>query len=350
VKKLASIYPKLIKWVFNRFYRHPKQYISEFVIPNIGNPGKLIRGIKWKVLPQYKKFPPFIGLDPIVNCNIDCPMCSIPPKLLSNYKSRLTLNDFEKTLSCIKDSTNKVIFCHAGEPFLNKELFDMVKLVNEANIISWVGTNGTLLNSMNIERIIESDLDILQISFDGFSKESYEKYRVGADFNKVLAGVKVLAEQKKKLRRKKPLIEVFYLVNAYNYNEADEAGKYFSDLGVKFIPKGMNLNIHRRKDNKGNRDLEHWINPDVKYSMYARDEKGNLVFKEPLKKKCDTCQKPVINCSGEILLCCHDIFRTVKLGNINDFNFKEYWMSEKYMSIRKLASQRMLPVCKKCGK
>ncbi len=309
-----------------------------------------MRSFVWTFLPTHKKYPPFIIIDPIVKCNLNCPMCSVPPKTLPRYGSKLSLEEFTEIFEKIKNSTNRIGLAHAGEPFLNSQLIDMIELINKAGLISAVGTNATLFNKKNIQRIIKSELDILLISFDGFSKESYEKYRVRADFDKVLANITKLAVEKRKRKARKPVITVTYLVNAYNSHEVNDARDYFTGLGIKFQPKGINLNVHRRIDGLKQEVLEHWLDIDSPYSIYKKDEKGNVIFKEPPKLTCDTCEKPVITCSGDILICCHDIFESVTLGNIKDIVFKKFWLSKAYRNIRKMASQRKLRICRKCGK
>jgi|TARA_B100000315_G_scaffold234697_1_gene248981 MoaA/NifB/PqqE/SkfB family radical SAM enzyme len=341
---------RLLKDHYVRYYKYPKEWLAHFVVPNLHDPLKLSRAFKWAVLPKLRKFPTFIVIDPIVRCNLNCPLCSIPPKLLPNYGCELSLKDFKKTLDNIKSVTNHVFFSHAGEPFLNKQLLDMVELVNKYHMISSVGTNGTFLTARTIDRIFEIELDFLQISFDGFSKETYEKYRVKASFEKVLHNITELSKMKKSKKSKKPFISVTFLINAYNSHEIDDAAKYFKKMDIDFIPKGINLNLHRRKDKLNINDLAHWIDFENEHSMYRLDEKGHVIFKKPFKKVCDTCEKPVINCKGNILLCCHDIFNSVNLGKIYECEFEALWSSEHYTKLRKMASKRELPICKICGK
>ena len=338
-----------IKKLYRKAYRDPRDWVQEYLLPNINSAKKMSRLFQWTVLPKYRKMPPFIIIDPIVKCNVDCPLCSIPPKTLPHYGSKLSFEDFQIIFEKIKDATNQIYFCHAGEPFLNKELLDMVKLVSDADMISMVGTNGTLFNEKNIEKIFTSGLDFLQISFDGFSKETYEKYRVGANFEKVMEGIRQLAEKKKVLKSRKPFIELTFLINAYNIHEINAADQYFSSLGIRFRTKQTNLNVHRRLDGKTKEELSKWIPFNTRYSMYEMKTDGTIVNKEPIRNKCATCLKPVVNCKGEILLCCHDIYKTIDLGNIKDVNFKQMWNSPQYTKLREQAAKRKLPLCKKCG-
>ena len=339
-----------IRKIYHKYYINPRTWFIRFGLPNINDPKKLVRDVKWKLLPRYKKFPHFIIIDPIVKCNLDCPLCGIPPKILNDYGSKLSLEDFNKILNKVEGTTNHIVFCHAGEPFLNNEIYKMIKAVNDLHMVSSTVTNGTLLNKNNINEIIKSGLDFLQISFDGFSKVTYEKYRVGADFDKVFAGVKELIKTKKKGRWRKPHIEITYLIHAYNQHEFDKTRDYFKKLRIPVKPLSVNLNIHRRNDNKTLKDLEHWVPFGNEYFLYKKGDKGTIIRKTPGRIKCDTCMKPVIRCDGTILLCCHDIFESIKLGNIYDCNFKEFWMSERYRKIREKASVREFEVCKVCGK
>jgi radical SAM protein with 4Fe4S-binding SPASM domain len=65
---------------------------------------------------------------------------------------------------------------------------------------------------------------------------------------------------------------------------------------------------------------------------------------------CTTWNSPIIHCTGEVLLCCHDIFNTVKIGNVLERRFEDIWNDPEYQKIRSLARERRLPVCQQCGK
>lgn len=341
---------KIAKKIFIKYLQGPLSWWREFGFPNITNFKKVIRGVQWAFGSGYTQYPPFVVIDPVVKCNLNCPLCSIPPQILPHEGTKLSKKDFGEILHKIKRVTNKVLFCHAGEPFLNLELFTMIEMVNDKQMMSMVGTNGTMLHRENREKIFESGLDSLQISFDGFSKQTYEKYRVGANFDRVLGMITALAKEKKKRKSWKPYITVTYLVNAYNAHEVEAAREYFEGLGVQFVAKGINLNLHRRDDDKETPDLSHWVETDSPYSIYRRNDRGEVEYKVPYKPICNTCEKPVINCKGDILLCCHDIFNTVKLGNIYELDFEQFWSSDEYQKIRELAAHRKLPLCKICGK
>ena len=50
--------------------------------------------------------------------------------------------------------------------------------------------------------IIDSGLDLLSFSFDGFQKEPYEKIRIGSNFEKTLANILQFLRIKKELKSK----------------------------------------------------------------------------------------------------------------------------------------------------
>jgi len=56
--------------------------------------------------------------------------------------------------------------------------------------------------------IIDSGLDRLSFSFDGYSKENYEKIRIKGDFDKTIENIIRLLGMKKSLERKKPQVAI----------------------------------------------------------------------------------------------------------------------------------------------
>ena len=81
-----------------------------------------------------------------------------------------------------------------GEPLLNPKIYDYIKYAKEKGILETIiNTNATNLTE-KIEKLIKSGLDLIIYSFDGGSKETYEKMRPGRfkqnSFEKVYGNIK----------------------------------------------------------------------------------------------------------------------------------------------------------------
>ncbi len=71
-----------------------------------------------------------------------------------------------------------------GEPMLHPKIFDLLEMARDLQIA--LSTNITPLNARRIERLAETELDTLQLSFCGYDRESYETTYVGAKFEHVI--------------------------------------------------------------------------------------------------------------------------------------------------------------------
>src|SRR5262249_11850487 len=87
-----------------------------------------------------------------------------------------------------------------GEPMLHPQLFDMIRHCKTHGVATGISTNATTLNETRGRELIASGLDYLIFAFDGTTPEVYEKYRKGANFNKVRQNILNFLRLKKELR------------------------------------------------------------------------------------------------------------------------------------------------------
>ena len=65
-------------------------------------------------------------------------------------------------------------FAGGGEPLTNPHIFDYIdRAVDSGLFRTWLITNGTLLNSARIERLIGSKLEKLEVTCLGINREDY---------------------------------------------------------------------------------------------------------------------------------------------------------------------------------
>src|ERR1017187_3008426 len=83
-----------------------------------------------------------------------------------------------------------------GEPFMDPRIFERIEFCHRHSISTLLSTNGTFLDERIADRVLESPLEQITLSFDGASKESFEFYRKGAKFEKVRDNFVRFAEKK----------------------------------------------------------------------------------------------------------------------------------------------------------
>lgn len=69
-----------------------------------------------------------------------------------------------------------------GEPFLNPQIFDIIKYCHKNRIYTSISTNGNYKPEYS-DKIIDSKLDNILFYLDGSNPEVYNKYRVGGSFD-----------------------------------------------------------------------------------------------------------------------------------------------------------------------
>lgn len=88
----------------------------------------------------------------------------------------MSIDMFTKILSDLKDLTGaagkkikQMGLFWMGEPFLNKKIFDFIRLAKESNVAEkiLITTNGSLITKENADEIISSGLDIMLVSIYG---------------------------------------------------------------------------------------------------------------------------------------------------------------------------------------
>ncbi|MBN2139899.1 MAG: radical SAM protein [Desulfovibrionaceae bacterium] len=139
--------------------------------------------------------PVMMDVEPDSRCNFRCIMCARAKEgVRSKDKPRLTFDEFRRFMDTNPQFV-EVKVQGVGEPLLNPDLFDMISYAISRD--TWVRTtvNGSLLHKdENYKRLIDSGIGEVQTSFDGATKEVFERIRVGSDFERIVANLKLMNE------------------------------------------------------------------------------------------------------------------------------------------------------------
>ena len=143
--------------------------------------------------------PTALWIEPTNKCNLKCIMC---PNSVKENKTEgfMDLGLYQKLIDEAKGFVNWVTLCISGEPLLHPDFPRMVRYAKQNGIKTFVSTNATVMNDSMSLQILKSGLDWISFSFDGCTKETYEKIRVGADFEKTISNIKNFLRWKRRLR------------------------------------------------------------------------------------------------------------------------------------------------------
>lgn len=136
---------------------------------------------------QVSAFPTVVQIELTNRCNLNCMMC--PRQKMTRQVGDMSWELFKQIIDQLKGKTEIAILHLLGESLLNPHLFKMIDYCQKMGIRTILSTNSTLLKGKKVEALLNSKLDILLLSLDGFSQKTYQRIRQGANFNQVLENI-----------------------------------------------------------------------------------------------------------------------------------------------------------------
>lgn len=251
---------------------------------------------------------------------------------------------FQSLILQLKKHLFSLTFYFQGEPFLNPDFLKMVAFANQHGIYTITSTNAHYLNEETALATVNSKLDELIISVDGSHQESYSKYRVGGEFDKVIEGTKHILKQKKELKSHFPHVVWQFIVFKHNESEIEDIKRLGKKLGVNEV-RIKTAQIY---------DYEHgedWIPENPKYSRYEKTKTGAFKIKNKLLNQCwRMWQGCVITWDGKVVPCCFDKDAKYRLGELKNQSFASVWHSKEYNHFRQsiLKGRNQIDICTNC--
>ena len=201
-------------------------------------------------------------------------------------------------------------------------------------------------------------IELLWISIDAATKETYERIRVGGNFDKVIRNIDTLFN----LRDRNTQIWFHYIVNKYNIGEVLE----FINL-VDNLRQEQETSIQFTRILQGFKEIED-LYVEIPRSLRRQvEDKGkelgvgivwnaDVPEKKPPMKRCLEFFEPFIFVTGHVIPCCagneanrREFQKGTALGNIFEQSFEEIWNGEKYKHLRRDLRSGKTPLsCGKC--
>ena len=165
-------------------------------------------------------------------CTYQCQMCEVV-KILKGYElSKVTV---KKALDDIaRWGRDCVVLFTGGEPFLRKDIFELIGYSVRKGIKTEAVSNGSLINETLAQKIISSGLQNIAVSLDGANEKTHEFIREKGSFKKALAAVKMLVEAKKRTGRG-PQISVWTTIMKENVKELYDIIFLVKEVGVECL-------------------------------------------------------------------------------------------------------------------
>lgn len=286
---------------------------------------------QWTEFPRQQHladYPLHVDIELASVCNLKCPMCyTITDEFKQKVNAKLMdFNLYKKIVDeCAKGNVYSIRLSLRGESFLHKHIVDAVRYAKEKGIkeVSTL-TNGLRLDEKMFQEIMEAGIDWITISFDGL-RETYERIRHPAKYERALEKLKNYMEIKRKAGRVKPVIKVQSILPAIidNLEEFYATMSKVSDMVS--------------------------ANPLIDY--LANDSGDKILYEEnfvcPMQY-----QRLVIGADGIVMMCSNDEENSQPVGNANSQTVHEIWHGPEMTRVREIqkrhAGVKEIGCCKKC--
>lgn len=180
-------------------------------------------------------FPVKINAQINNQCNSRCNMCDVWRQKVSELPSFIWINTFKKLKSEFR--TFNIAFT-GGEVLLKKDAYDIFEYCHKSNLPFTITTNGKLLTSDNVNRLLELNPLNINISLDSLDPVVYKQIRGQSYLEQVKSNIDYLMKQ---IGEQSFKTKVFLktVINSYNVDELPLIAQYAHDKkisGITFDP------------------------------------------------------------------------------------------------------------------
>ncbi len=193
-----------------------------------------------------------------------------------------------------------------GESLIDRNIVEKIRYA-KAKGIPEVGliSNGSLLTEPLARAIVEAGLDAINISVDAAGKDTFERTRVGLNYDRVIDNIETFARVRRELGSVKPK-----LILSFVRREDSDDERAFIDRWSRVADK-----VHLT-------DVHNWAG-----TLHAR---SGVRF---------PCYRPWLTCTvlwdGRVSLCCADFDGEVIVGDVRTQPIAAIWNAEAFRSVRR---------------
>lgn len=266
------------------------------------------------------------------HCQLACPFCRTGKALRDKYPAVPRGFMSKETLLRILDQTpslQHVLLYNWGEPFLHPDLVWCIEQTKRKVSRCDLSSNMQLFSKELAEGIINAGLDLIRVSCDGASQETYGQYRKGGSLEKVLTHARMLAEAKQQMKSQRPIIMFQMVVTKFNEHEAGSFYNFARSHGADDVSQ---INICGMTP-EGFFMLPEYEPVSPQWKRYWAI--GLL----------NSCNQPwehiTYDWNGDVYTCCNPSgITSYKMGNIHESTFTDIWNGPKYQYVRRFCKTK----------
>ena len=315
-------------------WRHGGDFLAH------ATPRKVLNALRMRAQMRLRRtvvegYPYEMQIDPNNVCNLRCPLCPTGQRTHERPAGQMPFERYDRLLREVAPYLFKVRLYSWGDPLLHEAIHEMVALASALNVGTQISSNlSRPMGEADADRLIRSGLELLKVSLDGVTADTYRRYRIGGDFERVVANVRTLARRKRALGSRTPTIELQFIVMRHNEGEVGQLEALRRRLDAdraRQVPVAINVLDPEQRRTYLPRD------PALSRYDYRRDCQDKYLSGTRV------CPWPwtsaVVNWDGTVSPCCVFEGHDTEMGNaFGAGGFREVWNGPAYRRARSVLS------------
>jgi radical SAM protein with 4Fe4S-binding SPASM domain len=256
-------------------------------------------------------------------CNLKCKMCYLNLTEEKKPAENMPMERVHYLAEQCKDlAIPSMILSCGSECLLHPNIKEVIQIFKKSGIIDfYLITNGQKLSEDISETLIDLQIEMLQISLDAATEETYKKIR-GGSLRKVEENIHKFLELKKRKKSVLPFLRISFVKMQENRAETDMFFNKWKDL-VDIV------------------DYQEYVDFSEVDNLKHHDKKP-FICPDPF-------QRIGVSLHGNIYPCCSFYKKHFKLGNIREMTLLEAWNSQPMKDLRQsFVDGKLAEACKKC--
>ena len=315
--------------------------------------------------PTVDFLPIKLDIENVSRCNFRCTMCVVSDWPKMKRADDMSVESFKRLID-EQYGLLEIKLQGIGEPVMQgDDFFEMIRYARGRHIWVRVTTNASLLHIKdNYKKLIDTDVNEVQISIDGADKATFEGIRRGSVFERVIENCKVIngyCRGKGVVRTK-----MWTVVQRDNAHQLTSLVDLAPELGFTSQVFSLNLTdwgLESWHDLNSRINVEDTLSPESLFSLVERGEQlgvtvrfWNVNEKYHLGDTKTLCPWPFerayIGSDMRVSPCCYignpDVYQID--GRIDETrSFKDIWLGKEFEDFRRSHLEGRLPkICEGC--
>lgn len=324
--------------------------------------GLALQDTMYRRMPLLAPYPKQLEIEVTTACNLRCTICE--HTYWTQKPRHMTFEQFQRVVDQFP-GLKWVGMTGIGSGFLNPDYMKMLRFLKEERrcFVEFFDHFFLLKESISRE-LVRIGVNKVWVSLESASRDSYNRIRVGSDFDTVLNNIRSMMRVKRELKSPIPELWFHFIINAHNVDEMEDYVELVADLAKE--EKGLSAPIIYWTRLLSFAEVQDLVAVPSRARMseiqrMCRDRgifavlNENVVCDKPMSS-CTKWNEPFVLVTGHLQPCCalneandRPYQEEHAFINVLEADFQDWWRSSrKEEFIRNLRRGVVNPVCKNC--